>query len=187
MNVSHHVASFPPQVGERCRVLVLGTVPSRRSLELRESYGHRQNLFWPFMGELFDAGPALPYAQRIACLHARGIGIWDVYEQVERPGSLDASIVRASEVPNAIPDLLRRHPTIRAIALNGGKAAEGFRRHIAPAIAEQRIEGIDILALPSTSPANASIARDEKFRRWQILTSYAADIQPAGGRNDEGG
>jgi TDG/mug DNA glycosylase family protein len=182
MKEVHQVASFPPQVGEHCRVLVLGTVPSRRSLELRQSYGHRQNLFWPFMGELFDAGPELPYAVRIARLHSRGIGIWDVYEQVERPGSLDASIVRASEVPNAIPDLLGRYPTIRAIALNGGKAAEGFRRHIAPAIAAQGIEGIDILALPSTSPANASIPRDEKFRRWQILRSYAAAIQSVEGR-----
>jgi len=177
MKAIHHVASFPPQVGEGCRVLVLGTVPSRRSLELRQSYGHSQNLFWPFMGELFDAGPELPYATRIARLHARGVGIWDVYEHVERPGSLDASIVRASEVANAIPDLLRRQPTIRAIALNGGKAAEGFRRHIAPAIIEQGIEGIDILALPSTSPANASIPRDEKLRRWRILEAHAAAIQ----------
>src|SRR5690349_24558894 len=111
----HKVASFPPQVGADCRLLVLGTVPSKRSLELRQSYGHAQNLFWTFMGELFDAGRELPYAERIARLHARGIGIWDVYRQVERPGSLDSSIVKASEVPNAIPELLAREPTIRAI------------------------------------------------------------------------
>ena len=72
------VESFPPQIGAHCRVLVLGTVPSLRSLELRQSYGHAQNLFWPFMGELFDAGPQLPYAERIARLHARGIGISQV-------------------------------------------------------------------------------------------------------------
>jgi len=60
--VSHKVASFPPQVGADCRVLVLGTVPSLRSLELRQSYGHAQNLFWTFMGEMFDAGRELPYA-----------------------------------------------------------------------------------------------------------------------------
>lgn len=173
--------SFPPQLGEGCRLLVLGTVPSRRSLELRQSYAHSQNLFWPFMGEIFDAGPGLPYAERIARLHARGIGIWDVYEQVERHGSLDASIVRASEVPNAIPALLQRYPTIRAIALNGGKAAEGFRRHIAPALARQVVDRIDILALPSTSPANASISRVEKLRRWRALMAYAITIQPVPG------
>ena len=170
---SHNVASFPPQVGVDCRLLVLGTVPSKRSLELQQSYGHSQNLFWTFMGELFDAGPELPYAERLARLHARGIGIWDVYEQVERPGSLDSRIVKASEVPNAIPRLLDRYPSIRAIALNGGKAAEGFRRHIEPNLSAAQRERIDVLALPSTSPANASIPRAKKFEQWSVLLRYA--------------
>lgn len=169
----HQVASFPPQIGADCRLLVLGTVPSKRSLELRQSYGHSQNLFWTFMGELFDAGRELPYADRIARLHARGMGIWDVYKEVERPGSLDSSIVKESEVPNAIPALLRRHPTIRAVALNGGKAAEGFRRHIEPKLGPALRERVDVLALPSTSPANASISRAAKFERWSVLLRYA--------------
>ena len=67
-------------------MLVLGTVPSLASLALRQSYGHAHNLFWPFMGELFDAGPELAYAERIARLHARGVGIWDVLERCERRG-----------------------------------------------------------------------------------------------------
>lgn len=172
---SHRIASFPPQIGADCRLLVLGTVPSKRSLELRQSYGHAQNLFWAIMGELFDAGRELPYAERIARLHARGIGIWDVYKQVERPGSLDSSIVRASEVPNEIPRLLARCPAVRAIALNGGKAAEGFRRHIEPALGAALRARLDVLALPSTSPANASIPRAEKFARWSVLLRYAKD------------
>jgi hypoxanthine-DNA glycosylase len=166
--------SFPAQVGAGCRVLVLGTVPSLRSLELGQSYGHRQNLFWPFMGELFDAGPELAYAERIRRLHARGIGIWDVYRQVERPGSLDSSIVRASEVPNAIGELLTNVPTIRAIALNGAKAAEGFRRHIESELSTAARAQIAVLELPSTSPANASIPRAEKRQRWAILTRYTS-------------
>lgn len=174
LSSAHKVTSFPPQVGTDCRVLVLGTVPSLRSLELRQSYGHAQNLFWAFMGELFDAGVELPYAERIRRLHAIGIGIWDVYKHVERPGSLDASIVRASEVPNAIVHLLRRMPTIHAIALNGGKAAEGFTRHVAPRFDAALRDRVEILKLPSTSPANASITRAEKLRRWTVLTHYVA-------------
>ena len=170
---SSRVSSFPPQVGADCRVLILGTVPSLRSLELRQSYGHAQNFFWPLMGELFDAGPQLPYAERIARLHARGVGIWDVLKHCERPGSLDSSIVPESEVPNAIPQLLRRHPEVRAIALNGGKAQQAFRRHVAPKLDARMREGIEILALPSTSPANASVPRDEKRRRWSVLLQWA--------------
>lgn len=168
------VSSFPPQVAADCRVLILGTVPSRRSLELRQSYGHAQNFFWPLMGELFDAGPELEYHERIARLHARGVGIWDVLKQCERPGSLDSSIVPESEVPNAIPRLLREHASIRAIALNGGKAQQAFRRHIVPQLDDALRMRIEILALPSTSPANASIPRTEKQRRWRELLRWAA-------------
>jgi double-stranded uracil-DNA glycosylase len=166
------VASFPPQVGEGCRVLVLGTVPSLRSLEMRQSYAHPHNLFWPFMGELFDAGPELPYAERIARLHAVGVGIWDVLKHCERPGSLDSSILVESEVANDIPGLLDAQPGIAAIALNGGKAQQVFARRIAPQIAPARRERLTILDLPSTSPANASIPRAVKLERWRALLHW---------------
>lgn len=167
------VESFPPQVGAGCRVLVLGTVPSLKSLEMRQSYAHPQNLFWPFMGALYDAGPELPYAERIARLHAAGVGIWDVLKHCERPGSLDSSILVESEVPNDIPGLLETQPTIEAIALNGAKAQQVFARRIAPAIALERLDRIALLALPSTSPANASIPRAEKLERWRELLRFA--------------
>ena len=173
------VASFPPQVGDGCRVLVLGTVPSLKSLEMRQSYAHPQNLFWPFMGALYGAGPELPYAERIARLHAVGVGIWDVLKHCERPGSLDSSILVASEVPNDIPGLLQTHPTIAAIALNGAKAEQVFARRIAPAIAPERFDRIAILALPSTSPANASIPKAQKLERWRALqrwTTHSGDL-----------
>ncbi|MEP7044088.1 MAG: DNA-deoxyinosine glycosylase [Dokdonella sp.] len=170
------MASFPPQVGSGCRVLVLGSVPSVRSLEQQQSYAHAHNLFWPFMGVLHGAGPELPYAERIARLHAAGVGIWDVLEQCERSGSLDSDIVRASEVPNDIPGLLDAHPTIAAIALNGTKAQQVFTRRIAPAIAAERRARLSVLALPSTSPANASIPRAVKLARWSELLQWA--LQP---------
>jgi hypoxanthine-DNA glycosylase len=170
-DASPRVESFPPQVGAGCRVLVLGTVPSLASLALRQSYGHAQNLFWPFMGELFNAGPDLAYAERIARLHACGIGIWDVLARCERRGSLDSDIIVASEVPNDIAGLLARQPTIVAVALNGAKALQVFRRRIAPGIEPERMP--HVLALPSTSPANASMARARKLECWSELLAWS--------------
>ena len=176
------VASFPPQVADGCRLLVLGTVPSLRSLEMRQSYAHPHNLFWPFMGVLYDAGPDLPYAERIARLHAAGVGIWDVLKHCERPGSLDSSIRPESEVPNDIPGLLDAHPTIRAIALNGAKAQQVFARRIGARIRSERLTDVEILALPSTSPANASIPRAVKLERWRELLRYAAPTPSQAGK-----
>ena len=180
------VSSFPPQVGAGCKLLVLGTVPSLRSLEMRQSYAHPHNLFWPFMGVLYDAGPELPYAERIARLKAAGVGIWDVLKDCHRPGSLDSSIRADSAVPNDIPGLLEDYPTIRAIALNGGKAQQVFARRILPAIPSARSEALAILALPSTSPANASIPRDVKLDRWRVLLDFAPATARTRRRNQTG-
>jgi TDG/mug DNA glycosylase family protein len=177
MAADHRVSSFPPQVGPDCRLLLLGSVPSVRSLELRQSYGHPHNLFWRFMGEMFDAGPDLPYAERIGRLHTLGIGIWDVLRDCERPGSLDASIVRASEVPNDIAGLLRVQPRLRTIALNGGKAQEAFRRLVRPTLPAELARTLTVLALPSTSPANASMPVALKRERWRVLLDH---VDPAG-------
>jgi len=171
----HHVESFPPQVGAGSALLILGTVPSVRSLELGQSYGHRHNLFWPFMGEMFGAGPEWPYPERIARLKRRGIGIWDVLECCERRGSLDSAIVAGSEVANDIPQLLDLQPTISAIALNGGKARQAFRRHVLPRLSADMRARVTLLDLPSTSPANASIPRAIKRERWQVIADWLAD------------
>jgi TDG/mug DNA glycosylase family protein len=153
-------------------LLILGTVPSLRSLELRQSYGHRFNLFWTVRVELFDAGPEQAYAERISRLQRRGVGNWLVLQQCERPGSLDSSIVRESEVANDIPGLLRTHAGIRAIALNGGRAQQSFRRHVQARMDPVLRERVTLLDLPSTSPANASMSRAAKFARWQELLPW---------------
>ena len=168
------VSSFPVQIDAGCRVLVLGTAPSVRSLAMQESYAHPQNLFWPLMGEMFGAGPELPYAERIARLHARGVGIWDVLKECERAGSLDSNIIKSSEQANDIAALLVAYPTIAAIALNGGRAVQSFRRLVLPRIDWVRADRTAILELPSTSPANASISAADKRARWRAMLDWSA-------------
>ena len=41
-----------PIVDENCRVLVLGTIPSPKSREVRFYYGNPQNRFWRVMAAL---------------------------------------------------------------------------------------------------------------------------------------
>lgn len=167
------VESFPPQVAEDCRVLILGTAPSMRSLAVQQPYAHARNLFWPLMGAMFDAGPEIDYAERLRRLQAHGIGIWDVYERCERSGSLDSAIVRASEVANDIPELLKNTPSIVAIALNGGHAQRAFRRLVLPRIDAVRRASLALIDLPSTSPANASMTHQHKRDRWCVLLDLA--------------
>jgi hypoxanthine-DNA glycosylase len=156
----------------RCRVLVLGSMPGERSLAEQRYYAHPHNAFWPIMAALVGAAPALSYARRLACLRAHGIGLWDVLAHCERPGSLDSRIVRGSEVPNPIAALLGRRPDIAAVALNGGKAQQAFRRHVLPALDASTRARVRLLDLPSTSSANASIPFARKLERWRAVVAH---------------
>jgi hypothetical protein len=95
---------LPPQAAPDCRVLVLGSMPGAASLAAARYYAHPRNRFWPLMGALCGFDPALDYPLRLAALQAAGVGLWDVIGTCERRGSLDADIVRGSEVANPLVD-----------------------------------------------------------------------------------
>ena len=161
-------SGFAPIADPGIRVLILGSLPSRRSIAAGQYYGHPQNAFWRIMGELVGAGPDRPYAQRTARLLAAGIGVWDVLQSSIRPGSMDADIDLQSAKPNDFGRFLEEHPEIGRICFNGRKAADLFRRMDCssdPATGN----GMEFITLPSTSPAFAAMALEEKITRWSVV------------------
>ncbi len=159
---------FPPIADERAQVLVLGSLPGVKSLDMREYYAQPYNAFWRIMDKLFGAGPELEYAERLARLRAAGIAVWDVLAAGERQGSLDASIVPASIVVNDFNAFFERHRRIGLICFNGNTAAALFRRKVLPGLAPQWA-AIERHALPSTSPAYASLRFEQKLARWAAV------------------
>ncbi len=161
-------SGFPPIADPGIRVLILGSLPSRRSIAAGQYYGHPRNAFWRIMGDLVGAGPDRPYPQRAARLLAAGIGVWDVLQSSIRPGSMDADIDFQSAKPNDFRHFLEEHPGLGRICFNGRKAAELFRRmDCMPGPAT--FNGIEFITLPSTSPAFAAMALEEKIARWSVV------------------
>ncbi|RMH01471.1 MAG: DNA-deoxyinosine glycosylase [Planctomycetota bacterium] len=160
------VEGFPPIEAPGARLLILGSMPSPASLAAGQYYGHPRNAFWWIMGELFGAGPELPYQERCRRLTAAGVAVWDSLRACVRPGSLDQAIEPASEVANDFAALFERQPGIRRILFNGARAEQAFRRHSLPALA--RLPRPPVMRrLPSTSPAMAALRREEKLARWR--------------------
>jgi len=162
------VTGFSPLLAdhdEQVTVLVLGTAPSVKSLQLQQYYAHPQNTFWWIMGQLFEFDHQLAYDQRHKLLNENGVVVWDVLQSCEREGSLDSSIQFESEVANDIPKLLRQFGGIKKIICNGGMAFKLLKRHY-PELFEQ---GFEILQMPSTSPANARMSKQEKLAKWAKL------------------
>ena len=150
-------------------------MPGEISLARGEYYAHPRNRFWPVMRELCGIELERPYVDRVRSLTECGVAVWDVLERCERPGSLDTSIVRDTEVPNDFSKLLARCASIGVVALNGAKAAQTFRRRVLPTLDAETTARLTLLEMPSTSPANASRSLADLVQTWSRLRPYLAE------------
>ncbi len=148
-------SGFPPIEGDRAVVLILGSMPSERSLEERQYCAFPRNVFWNVM-EAYGAGRDIPYEERCSHLKGVGIAVWDVLASCVREGSLDKDIKSAT--PNDLAAFQERHPELRAVLLNGSAAAKYFKRFVG------ELAGVQVLVMPSTSPA---LARKGKIEAWR--------------------
>lgn len=161
---------FDAQVCAHTQALVLGSMPGEASLQAGQYYAHRRNRFWPLMQAVVGVDAGLAYPQRLQALLARGVGLWDVLARCQRPGSLDASIRRGSEIVVDLPGLLPHCPQLQWVICNGATAARLYARHLAGPVAQVR-PGLRWLALPSTSPANAGCSLAALQQQWQVLAT----------------
>ena len=160
------VHGFPAELGAEPRSLVLGSMPGRASLLAGRYYAHPRNAFWPIMAALLGFSMDAPYPDRLACLQANGIGLWDVMAACERAGSLDADIVPASVRANDFAALFAVHRHIGRIFFNGAEAEKAFRRHVLPGLSASVPE---LYRLPSTSPAHAAMSFADKLAAWSVI------------------
>ena len=157
---------FPPIIDSNSRVLILGSMPSVKSLQQQEYYGHPQNAFWWIMGELFGAHQNKAYRLRQQILREQGIAVWDVIHQCHRAGSLDSAIDAKTVVANDFANTIFKPYHIKCIFFNG-KSVEGlFKRYVIKA-GQLNSDVIAMHTLPSTSPANARLKREEKLEIWR--------------------
>jgi len=161
--MQNRISSFPPIVDHESQVLILGSVPGVKSLEKQEYYGHPQNKFWKIIFELFDENFTENYDEKIEILKKNKIAVWDVIDTCERKGSLDSEI--RNEEANDIENLLQKHPNIRAVFCNGGKALKNLNKIL------NKNSEIPVYLLPSTSPLH-TISFDRKLEKWKILKTY---------------
>jgi len=168
-----HDECFPPIAKPDAELLILGSLPGRKSLEMQQYYAHPQNAFWKLIAKIYDADPSLPHLERVAILTVNRIALWDVLAAAERPGSLDSSIVHASARANDFAAFYRTHPLIRRVYFNGRKAEELYGRFVLPGLSapglSDEFAAIRYAAMPSTSPAHAGMTFAKKLARWKKI------------------
>ena len=153
--------AFPPLADADSRVLILGSMPGDRSLQMQQYYGHRGNGFWKLLFAVFAVPFSEDYEVRKDLLRRNHIALWDVLAACEREGSADANITNA--VPNDFAGFYRSFPNIKAVCFAGKKAEAMYRRYVAhPA-------GIGQYTLPSPSGAYAALGFHDKLAAWRVI------------------
>lgn len=160
--------SFATLAAENSKILILGSMPGRKSLAMQEYYAHPQNRFWKLLAQLLGEKLPQSYAAKTAMLARHKIALWDTLAYCEREGSLDSDI--KNEQPNDILKLLAEKKNIRAIFCNGGKAAAAFKKYFAKKLPAN----VQVFYLHSTSPANARMRLADLAAEWQVILQYLA-------------
>lgn len=158
------ISSFPPIINENSKILILGSIPGVKSLEMQQYYAHPQNKFWKIICEIFNEEFTTNYQQRIEILEKHHIALWDVIDTCERKGSLDSEI--RNEEANKIEELLQNFPNIKAIFCNGQKSHKNLQKILGKKFR------MPIIVLPSTSPAYAGLKYEEKLLSWQEIQNH---------------
>lgn len=126
------------------RVMIVGSMPSVKSLADAQYYAHPRNAFWPILFDIWGVMPHNDYERKKAMLRAHGVALWDAAACCEREGSLDSSM--RDIVYNDFSIVYAQCPHIATVLCNGGTAHALFVRS---GFAGERT----VLRMPSTSPA----------------------------------
>lgn len=151
---------FDPVFDSNSKVLILGSFPSVKSRENEFYYGHERNRFWRVVSALFSEHMPETVEQKKALLLRHNIALWDTAASCTVRASSDSSIRNVAA--NDIKSLLAK-TNITRIYANGKTAAQLYNKLVLPSTA------VEIVALPSTSPANAAFTLEKLIECWQVI------------------
>ena len=149
--------SFEPIYTPQARILIVGSMPSVKSLEQAQYYAHPRNAFWRILFDIFSEPPTLDYERKKALIREHGLALWDAAAICEREGSLDSDM--HDVVYNDFSTLYEVCTDIRTVLCNGATAHSLFLK--SGYAGERRV-----VRMPSTSPAY-TLPYEKKLEAWK--------------------
>lgn len=151
-----------PIVNEDSTILILGSLPSDKSIKLNEYYASSNNQFWKIITSIFDKNEQdlKNYNEKLAFLHENHIALWDVYSSASRENSTDTNIKNGEY--NNLKDFLSKYTNITKILLNGKASQTAFEKYM-----KRNDINYDYVYVPSTSGVNTKYTLNEKILYWK--------------------
>lgn len=149
--------SFEPIYTPQAQILIVGSMPSVKSLEQAQYYAHPRNAFWRILFDIFSEPLTLDYERKKALIRGHGLALWDAAAICEREGSLDSDM--HDVVYNDFSTLYEVCTDIRTVLCNGATAHSLFLK--SGYAGERRV-----VRMPSTSPAY-TLPYEKKLALWK--------------------
>lgn len=158
--------AFPPVVDANTRLLILGSLPGRQSLDARQYYANPGNGFWALVGAVIGVDlRTLPYPERLEALLAHQVGLWDTIAEAARRGSLDSAI--RDPQPRDLAAMTATLPALTTIAFNGVKAAQIGLKQLGAAAERYRM--LTLLSSSGACAVRAEVKRADWMRLRESL------------------
>ncbi|MGN0797921.1 MAG: DNA-deoxyinosine glycosylase [Christensenellales bacterium] len=157
---------FAPIVDANSKVLILGSVPSVKSVEQGFYYMNPRNRFWKVLSEIVGVDlTSLDNEGKSKALLDAGIALYDSVYQCEIEGSKDSSVkvVIATDISQLTAD-----SQINKVLCNGRLSYETAKKYNPHW--EDRL-----VLMPSTSPANAAKDLQTLTKLWKRAIIDAID------------
>ncbi len=164
--MTSQIHEFEPVFNGDSKILILGTFPSVKSRENNFYYGHPQNRFWKVIAAVLKEEVPKSIEEKKDMLLRNKIALWDVIEKCDIKGSSDSSIKNV--VPADINKVIGK-ADIKKIFANGNMAKKLYDKYL-----YEKTE-MEIVVLPSTSPANAAYSLDKLIDKWSFIKDYLGD------------
>lgn len=161
----YHKEGLIPWVGNSPQILILGTMPSDKSLSEQAYYCNPNNSFWKLMETILPRQKNETELSNKDYITSKNIALWDCIKCAERIGSMDKGFNEKSLVPNDIHLFIKKYPSIKTIVLNGkAKTLKYYNKFFSD------IKQCKILCLHSTSSLNRRwISDEDKLKEWAII------------------
>ena len=140
--------AFDPVFDKNSLVLILGSFPSVKSLEMGFYYGNKQNKFWKVLENIFQTKIGDNIEAKKDFLLKKHIALFDIIQGSDLIGSSDKNLEKSQYKISDISKLLPPNTKVIKILCNGKTAFNLTSLNMKTTL--------PIIYLPSTSPANVT-------------------------------
>ncbi len=135
---------------QETEILILGTFPANESLKAGFYYQNQIKRFWSQALGFIASLDKLSNSDRLKILLSKRIGLWDIFEYVERSGgNQDSAIIKAKY--NDINMFLDHFPKIKYLIFNGSNSYNWLTEDRQELFKNKKLE---LIKLQSSSGSN---------------------------------